>query len=75
MILLIFSAVTSFFTMFGAGNSDWVCKHQEWTAQHMNGELGWSLEKGRDVAARNCRVGVREEQKASEEQPRLYWAE
>ncbi len=71
MIVLLVAAVSSFFALFGAGSSDFVCKHQEWTAKHMNGELGWSLEKGRKVAAGECRAALHEDPKAQ----RVYWAE
>lgn len=37
------------------GSDDFVCKHQEWTAHHMQEQLGWPLEKGRKSAADQCR--------------------
>ncbi len=56
----ILGAIIAFFSSWqGARSSDFVCRHQEWTARHMNGELGWSLEKGRAVAAAECRSGIK----------------
>ncbi len=43
---------------FGAGSDDFICKHQEWTARHMQEQLGWSLRKGRQVASNECRKGI-----------------
>lgn len=56
----ILAALIAFFTSWkAAGSDDFVCKHQEWTARHMQEQLGWPLEKGRRVAAGECRRGLK----------------
>lgn len=56
MTVLLAAAMAWVGAWFGGNSDDWVCRHQEWTAHHMQEQLGWSMEKGRKVAAQQCRA-------------------
>ncbi len=55
---ILFGAIMGWIGAWSGGHSgDFVCTHQEWTAVHMQEQLGWNLEKGREVARAQCRSG------------------